>query len=206
MKKKAKKHGLGAVALSRKKQNMYDKYNALQSKNNLKNTLIKSLAEVIGATLGAGLSATAGSKVGIPTGVILIGLGNYFDEKSGLLKIAGASAVAYGIAKAIEEQNASVNGLGEIDKAKNRLGKFKDELLVAFYIDKLLPKKGSTSSSSTNSDIAGFEDEQMGRIDLSSLDMFERFNEEQAQSFSNPVSGDFPIDFAYSIIDDYPDE
>lgn len=156
--------------------------------------------EIVSAIAGAFLSSLAGSKAGIASGVLLVGVGNYFD-KTGLLKSAGTGALAYAIAKSLSDKYG-LGALGEPKTTKERALAFKDELLAAFYIDKLIGKK--EQSGAAVSGFSGSEDE-MGALDMGAFDMFDDFNQQQASNFAqeSQMFGDFgDIDFAYSVIDE----
>lgn len=151
---------------------MLEKYKAKKTKGDIANTGIKTLVDlVLGATLGAGLGATSG-RAAVPVGILMIAGSHYFEEETGVLRAAGAASIAYGIGKAIEHktiaQNQAVNGFslaGETSKAKTRLSQFKDELMSAYYIDKVFKKKEDDTESQTK---------QIGSIDMSVLNEFDR--------------------------------
>lgn len=156
---------------------MISKFKGMSTKGNIKNTGIKSLVDLLlGATLGAGIGASSG-RLALPIGLVLIAGGHYMDEKTGIIRLAGAATVAYGIGKAIQNKNVAeetaMDGItlaGETSKAKSRLTAFKDELITAFFLDKVLNKDSNESS-------------EIGAIDLSSLDVFEHSNQSQAMNF-----------------------
>ena len=125
MKKKGKKN----------KKNVITRYNNAQAKKSLKYSGMKTGVDLVGATIGAGTGALLG--IWSPLlGIALFGAGHYFGDKSGVLRIVGAGAIAYGIAKAVENRNSveevSVNGMtmGSLaDGAKDRLINFKNETI-----------------------------------------------------------------------------
>lgn len=209
MKKKEKENG----NQGKSKKNYLSKYAAIPTKGKINNSVMKALVDILGASLGAGISAAAGNRIGLGIGAILIGSSHYMDEKSGLLRITGSSAIAYAIAKALIEKN-SVNGfkgLGQLAMAKERLSTFKDEVMVAFYLDKIFKKKDDQVKGVSGIE-GGLEGEEMRKIDFSSLDMFDEINQREAEEFAskNDIQGvdsiDYPMDFAYSIIDENPDD
>lgn len=195
---------------SKKSGGMLQRYKDAKTKGNLVNTGLKSLVDLtIGATVGAGIGATTG-RAALPIGILLIAGSHYFEEDTGVLRIAGGATIAYGIGKAIENKNIAdenaVNGFtlaGETSKAKTRLAQFKDEILAAFYLDKIFKKKE-----------ADVEDEQaIGAIDLSALDVFETNNRNEAIDFElsndedeedyTELSSGFEVpEYAYAIEDD----
>jgi len=164
------------------KKNLLQRYNDADAKKNVKYTAMKSGVDlVVGSSAGAGLGALLGIWSPL-AGFLMIGAGHYFGDKSGVLRVAGAATIAYGIAKAAENraatEEASVNGisLGSLaEGAKGRLINFKDNWLKAFYLDKLTGKKKEETIE--DSDVT------VGAIDLSDLDMFEDMTKETAVKF-----------------------
>lgn len=206
---------------SSKSGGMLARYKSAKTKGNLANTGLKSLVDlVVGATIGAGIGASTG-RAALPVGILLIAGSHYFEEETGVLRVAGGATIAYGIGKAIENQNIAaanaVNGFtlaGETTKAKTRLSQFKDEILTAFYLDKLFKKKDAE-------EVSAFEDGQtVGSIDLSALDVFEMNNRNEAIQYElsqqdydfededededyNEISGGFDQpEYAYATFDD----
>lgn len=196
-----------------KKEKKYaKKYKEMKAESNIVNTLAKTGIDLLlGATLGAGVSAASG-RLSLPIGLALLASSHYFDEQTGVIRTTGTAAIAYGIAKAIANQNLaeqqSVDGFslaGETSKAKVRMESFKDELFAAFFINKFLKKKEQPSDQT--------ESEPVGAIDLSSLDFFEEQLEQQAADFQEQLPDDFAsaedmaIDLELeSAPDDYPDQ
>lgn len=186
---------------------LIQKYKSAQTKGNIANTGLKSLVDLLlGATLGAGIGAGTG-KAAVPIGLLLIAGSHYLDEETGILRVAGSATVAYGIGKAIQNKNTievqDVQGItlsGEADKAKARLISFKDEILAAFYLDKVLKKKEESG--------------EIGAIDLSALDVFDQNNENEAVRFELD-NNDVPDleenftpeaeDFSFAMIEENPD-
>lgn len=189
------------------KKGFVARYNEKETKGKIGNTALKTLVDTItGAVIGTGVGAMAGKYAAI-IGPVIIGVGHYAGDKSGVIRIAGASAMAYGIAKALENQ--SVNGLGSLGDVKSRMGNLKEELFVAFYLDKVFKKKGNPVSSGNSSDLVADAQTDIAGIDLSALDMFEDFNEQEArqfQGFSLPdYDEEYPStnrDFSFAVIDD----
>ncbi|MBI3237707.1 MAG: hypothetical protein HYZ43_02500 [Flavobacteriia bacterium] len=175
-KKKAKRGGLGGLL---------DAHAETPTKNKVGESAKKTLVDTLaGATFGAGIGSLVGN-FSIPAGIIIIGISHYTEEKSGILRLAGSSAIAYGIAKFIENQNASksagVNGLeGQGELIKARLTKFKDEVLAAYYLDRLFKKKETETPKEVKSEI---QEPTIGEIDLSALDIFEEYNHFQASEY-----------------------
>ncbi|MBL4625136.1 MAG: hypothetical protein JKY42_08365, partial [Flavobacteriales bacterium] len=95
---------------------------------------------------------------------------------------------------------STVNGFslaGEQSKAKNRLTKFKDELLIAFYLDKVFKKKESGKAVEE-------EQQEIGAIDLSSLDVFEVNNESEAKQYA--LEENQPLELLDELEDEQLDE
>lgn len=226
-----KKKSLGAVALTRPSAKGYiDNFNAKEAKGNISNTGLKTLVDVLlGATLGAGIGAVTGKQARF-VGLGMIFLGHYTGDKSGVLRVAGASALAYGIAKYFENETlaGTVNGVtlqGETTKAKTRLTTFKDEVLATFYLDKVFKKKDSTGDDTADNTTTSQASTTVGSIDLSALELFDDFNHQEAEDFHAQLSAspDFEQDdyedeysvndapsereaeYAYRIIDEDPD-
>lgn len=203
MKKKRKK--------SSAKKGILAQYKAKSTKGNVVNTGLKTLVDLLlGSTVGAGIGAGAG-QAAIPIGILLIAGSHYFDEDTGVLRIAGSATIAYGIGKAITNKQISdanqINGLaGESNKAKTRLNLFKDEIFTAFYLDKVFTPK--------EKEVTDISIEGLGEIDLSSLDVFEDDLKQQAIQFEleqedlEGLEDDYLSeveDFSFAMLDEDPD-
>lgn len=190
MKKKKNNKSTGILA----------KYKAQKTKGDLKGTGLKTLVDLlVGATVGAGIGASAG-RAALPIGLALIAGSHYMDEDTGILRLAGSATIAYGIGKAISNKNmaeaSAVNGFslaGESSKAKSRLTQFKDELITAFYLDKVIKKK----------------EDQIGAIDLSSLEIFDQNNKNEALQYEinadalpEPTANYEQEDFAFDLVEE----
>jgi hypothetical protein len=204
--KKARRKGLAGFV---------DDYNSKPTgKGNIANTALKSVVDgILAAPLGGAMGAASGIW-SIPLGLLLIGGGHYFQDKSGVIRIVGAAAIGYGIAKALENKeaskSASVNGLGATDAIKSRLGNFKDEVMAAYYLDRIFKKDTTKSIESDGS---------VGEIDLSVMDIFDDFNQQEADEFAQSLQDgnhqlpEFGIDYptsdnrevAFGFIEDEPD-
>ena len=160
---------------AKEKNNLLDRYNGADAKKNFKFTAMKTGADfVIGVPVGCALGAVLGIWAPL-AGLFMFGAGHYLGDKTGLLRVAGASAAAYGIAKAVQNRSsvraATVEGisLGSLaGGAKQRLIEFKDDVVQAFFVDKLIGSKTEESL------------EGIGQADLSELDVFENLNREAA--------------------------
>lgn len=163
-----------------KGKKMYERY-IEDSKGKLGHSSVKMGVEGVTAAVGGcGVGALLG--VWSPLlGLLLLGTGHYFGDKTGLLRITGAACIGYGIAKAKENRAsasaATVEGitLGSLATgAKERLIDLKDNWLQATFLDKLISKKSETP---------GVEETPVGAIDLSELDVFENLNKESAVKY-----------------------
>jgi len=169
-------------------------YNAKEAGGtNYGNTALKSVVDtVLGVPVGIAIGGAAGLW-SLPFGLLLIAAGHHFKDHSGLLRMTGASAIAYGVAKNVDFNNAAkaakaagVSGLaGTTQGVKDRLKTVKDELLSAYYLDKIFKKKDSAPpAGAPATKMAEFdESETVGAIDLSALDMFDEFNAQAAGGF-----------------------
>lgn len=178
---KSKRKGLAGVL---------DAYNERETgAGNAGNTALKTIVDVVlGVPIGIGIGGAAGLW-SLPFGLVLIAAGHHFKDQSGLLKISGAAAIAYGIAKNVDFTNAAkkaeVNGVGGFEGTKegikDRLKIVKDDLLAAYFLDRLF-KKDDEKSTETKS-VERDESATMGAIDLSEMDLFEQFNQQEADEF-----------------------
>ena len=181
--RKKKKSGLNAFI---------DEYNNRETKNNVQNTLLKSLVDVAGMTAGTGLGALSGKNskfVGLAT---IIG-GHYLGDKSNVLRIIGASTIAYGVGKAKDFENNP-----DMDTPQKRMSDWKDNWLETLYIKM---KKEQSKSEKEDSKVEIEEiipepksEKQNENIkfdeedDLSGLDIFEHQIEASARAFESENS------------------
>ena len=180
-KKKNKSKGGMISKYNNAKVVKYDK-TGKRSQTNGKVYALKTGVDIVSAAatgplLGAGLGPAAPF-----LGIFLIGLGQFLDDKTGLLRLTGAAAIGYGIAKSKSNRDSmtstAINGasMGSImEDAKQRLIDFKSDWLHAFYLDKIMKPE----STDTNTDLSG----AIGAIDLSALDVFDDLNESSAEDF-----------------------
>ena len=183
------------------KPHLLDKYRKMKTKGEIGNTGLKSLVDLIlGATLGATLGAATG-RLSLPTGIILIAAGHYLGDDTGVMRTAGSATIAYGIAKGIENKNIAareetITASGEASKAKERLTHLKDELLSAFYLDKIIKKKAEDNPA-------------VGAIDLSPLEIFEQNNRDEAirhELENDQEEFTFEVDSDEEDLDDFDDD
>lgn len=192
--------------------------------NKTSTKLIRSGVDVGGALAGGLLGSAIGKNAAL-FGLGVLVTGNFVGDRTGLYKTIGSGMLAYGVAKFLQDSdtaNKGVQGLSGTEGVKERLGKYKDELMAAFYLDKVFKKKSDGSDTDTASK---GEDESIGALDLSALDFFEDYNHQQAnefefnQGYQQDALPDYTVsaapyddedyapdeDFSYAIIDDMPD-
>lgn len=158
---------------SSKKKNFLRKYNERETKGNIQNTLLKGAVDTVaGSVIGTGLGAVAGDKAAF-AGIALILAGHYLGDESGVLRLTGASTMAYGIGKVSEYRKNP-----EMKTASKRLGALKDDLLGAFFL-----KYEEEKTESVSIEVEGPNDE----LDLSGLDKYFDQNELQAENYSNKL-------------------
>jgi len=124
-----------------------DKFNQRQTKGNIENTMLKGLVDVAGVAAGTGLGALAGSHskfVGLAT---IIG-GHYLGDKSNVLRIIGASTLAYGIAKAKDYGSNPI-----FDSSEARLADLKDNWLTTLYLKMKDEKKKTKPNNENDSEV-----------------------------------------------------
>jgi hypothetical protein len=167
--------------MKNKKKNVLARYNGASAKKNMKVTALKTGVGVLSASSGAGMAALIGNFSPI-AGLVLIGLGNFLGDKSGLLSIAGAATIGYGLAKAGENRTSE-------NTVKDRMVNFKNDWLKATYLDKVF-NKGETKEDGV----------EIGSVDSSVLDQFQQRIKESAVKFQmsqmadSPSSDDFDTD------------
>lgn len=112
-----------------KKLNILEKYNGLPTKGNIQNTFLKGAVDtVVGSVVGTGIGALTGNKAPL-AGIALILAGHYLGDDSGVMRLTGASTIAYGLGKAQEyKKNPEMATVG------NRMGELKHDLLGAFFM------------------------------------------------------------------------
>lgn len=176
----------------------------------------------VGGALAGGLLGAAIGKYAALFGLGVLVTGNFVSDRTGMYKSIGSGMLVYGVAKVFQDggdtANKSVQGLSGTEGVKERIGKYKDELMSAFYLDKIFKKK---TDSTTAARMVDEDDESVGALDLSALDFFEDYNHQQANEFeiNQQSSADYSISaapydededdhdeqFSYAIIDDVPD-
>lgn len=110
-------------------QNILDDYNNKKTKGSIENTLIKTTIDVAASSVVGPAIASLSGKDSIFVGIGLIGIGHYLGDESGLLRMTGASTIAYGIAKSKEYKNNP-----EMQTIPQRMNLLKQDLLSTFHI------------------------------------------------------------------------
>lgn len=188
---------------SKSRKNILDQYNEKQTKGNVENTLLKSAVDTVASSvIGTGIGAIAGDKAAF-AGIALILAGHYVGDESGLLRLTGASTMAYGIGKSSEyTTNPELNTVGK------RISALKDDWLTAFHLkwqketnqESTLAENKITESQNPVNEEPKSENTS---IDVSGMDQFEQMNEDLAKQYQEDQSKqpEYPTD----DIDDYPD-
>lgn len=160
------------------KKGIVKRYTDAKGKKKAGTSLMKMGVEGAGALAGGGAGAIAG--IASPfVGIALLFVGQFFGDETGLLKVTGAGMIGYGVANAMTNRDnakaASLNGLGEVKgNVTQRLVDYKDNLMHAFYLDKLFKKDGD------GSDTKSVDLGSTPYLDTSGLDVFSEFNEQFA--------------------------
>lgn len=142
------------MAKKRKVKSFINGFNDRETKGDIRNTLIKSTVDIISSgTLGAGIGAISGKHAPL-AGVALIIAGHYLGDKSGVLRLTGASILTYGIAKAKDYQNNP-----KYDSSEKRLSGLKDDLLTTLHIN--WNKDQAAKASQSQENISASKDGQL---------------------------------------------
>lgn len=122
-----------------------DRYNQRQTKGNVENTLLKGVVDTVaGSIVGTTIGSLTGDKAAF-AGIALILAGHYIGDDSGLIRLTGASTMAYGIGKANEYRNdPNLNTPGK------RVSALKDDWLAAFHLKWTTQAAGQNSKSTVD--------------------------------------------------------
>lgn len=192
-----------------------DNYN--QMPDTMKTRGIHAAADIGGALAGGVIGKFAGQNAALlGLGVILTG--NLTGDKSGISRAIGVGLMAYGIGK---WTNDTLNKSASAEKptVRSRLTDYKDELLGAFRLNNLFNKKTDESSEGSQSEKipATASIGSLEALDLSVLDHFEDFNEQEANEYAmrqqsvEGTSDDVELveslaapapEFSYTVIED----
>lgn len=167
----------------KRKRSFLEKYNERSTKGNIQNTLLKGAVDTVaGSVIGTGIGAVAGDKAAF-AGIALILAGHYLGDESGVLRLTGASTMAYGIGKAqVYKSNP------EMKSVSNRLGGVKQDLLAAFFLkyeeekkEILEKEKSSVSKKEMNPEpiLYETEEETNEETELTDLQGYHNFNEQE---------------------------
>jgi hypothetical protein len=157
--------------------------------------VIRTIADaLVGVPVGIGIGGAAGLW-SLPIGLVLIGAGHHFKDQSGLLRIAGASAIAYGIAKNVEfnaaAKQAEANGIsglaGATEGIKERLKMVKDDLMAGYFLDRIFKTEETPAKQVAKSTFT--ESAEIGAIDFSELDAYDDYNRQEAEEFEASQEG-----------------
>jgi len=172
MKKTKKKRKSTTGKTRRNAAGLVQKYVNTDTKYKPLPALAKTGIDLVVATAGGALGAAFGY-ASAGAGLLVTFGGHILGDKTGLLKTLGLSALVFGFAKGYENSQAasqsSMNGisLGSITEGvKERMVDFKDNLIHAIYLGKLLKSKKE-------------EGGEIGSLNLDELDVFDDFADKQ---------------------------
>lgn len=178
----------------KKEKKMIQRFNEANAKKNIKVSALKTGVDLVG---GIGVGTLLGSVFGVWSpivGLLTMGAGHALGDKTGVIRIAGASMSAYGLATAIENRNATkastIEGIslaGTTDGIKNRITKLINNWKHTIYWDKLMTPKQKEVMTSVI--------EGLANIDVSELDVLERIIENSSEQYNQ--NEDLPIEGAY---------
>lgn len=187
----------------KKGKKLIQRFNDANAKKNAKVSALKTGVDLVG---GVGLGTLLGSVFGVWSpiiGLLAIGTGHALGDQTGIIRIAGASMSAYGLANAIENRNASqastiegVSLAGTADGVKNRISKLMDNWKHALYVDKILTSK--------EKEVITTAIEGLGNLDVSELDALERIVENSSEQFNH--SQQIPLEAVDYDEEDYNDD
>lgn len=215
MPKKKKNRGLTGTQAASRKKGILARYNSLPE-DAAKTKAIRSGVDIAGALASGALASIIGRNAAL-FGLGVLITGNIVKDKSGLCRVIGAGMLSYGVAKVFENislnKQKSVQGFtlaGAAQGAKERVTQYKDELLSAFYLDRLFKKNPSTD---------GEDSDTVEGLDLASLDFFDENNHQEALEYESSREEDDSDElpepqpsymssgssFSYTIENDLPD-
>ncbi len=121
----------------KKGKSFVERYNERETKGNTTNSFIKgSVDAVASSVLGTGLGAVSGKYSAI-TGIALIFAAHYYGDESGVLRVMGSGAIAYGIAKTKDYQENP-----EYNSPQKRLKGLGNDLLTSLHVKWKQDQKG----------------------------------------------------------------
>lgn len=191
----------------KRKRSFLEKYNERSTKGNIQNTLLKGAVDTVaGSVIGTGIGAVAGDKAAF-AGIALILAGHYLGDESGVLRLTGASTMAYGIGKAQVYKSDP-----EMKSASKRLGGLKDDLLGAFFFkfkeeekEILEKKKSSVSKEEVNIEPirSEAEEEVNEESELTDLQGYHNLNDHESVNPSKADKNEDDDDFDQLYGDGY---
>jgi len=161
-----------------------EKYNKLETKDNIQNTLLKGLVDIVGIATGTGLGAIAGKNskfVGL--GAILSG--HFLGDKTNVLRVIGASTLSYGIAKAKDFESNP-----KMEHTQERLADLKDNWFATLYI-KMNQEKSKSNTNDSEVTIEGVKPDKPTKKDTT----LENLKSKPIKSASKDVDLDSDPDF-----------
>lgn len=191
----------------KRKRSFLEKYNERSTKGNIQNTLLKGAVDTVaGSVIGTGIGAVAGDKAAF-AGIALILAGHYLGDESGVLRLTGASTMAYGIGKAQVYKNNP-----EMKSVSKRMGGLKRDLLGAFFFkfkeeekEMLEKKKTSMSNEEIHIEPIRFEteNEQTEGSEITDLQGYRNFSDYESVNSSKTDENDDDDDFDQFYGDGY---
>lgn len=175
-KKKIKNTGVKVKEKTNRAVQLYakkEKYKVLPS-------LAKTGVDIVAATAGGAIGAGLGYWSVLAGGLVAFS-GHMLGDKTGLIKTVGLTAMVYGFAKGYENSKAassnSVNGisLGSVTEGvKSRMIDFKDNLIHAFYLGKLIKDKHEPAEKMLDT-------AEIGSIALDEFDVYDDFAQQHIE-------------------------
>lgn len=155
----------------------------LPAKGDAKNSLLETGKGILIGVLGGGLISAAIGKPSLLVGILTTGAGHYTGNK--LVQLVGLGMMASnGFQKA-----GTVSGLEGLDGIKERLLAYKETISERLYLDKILKKKGiSTTSGFGDLQYFTYPGNSMNGA-LSALDDIEDQIAESARQFQGQLRG-----------------
>ena len=157
----------------KKEKTFIERFNEKQTKGNTTNSMVKGGVDAVASSvLGTGLGAISGKYSAI-TGIALIIAAHYYGDESGVLRVIGSGALAYGIAKAKDYQENP-----EYESMQNRVKGLGNDLLTSLHIKW---KQQQVQKSETEKKEVSTEDEdisELGRLS-NGMDLAAQMVEEQ---------------------------
>ena len=155
----------------------------VHTKGDIKATAIETVKDVVVGIVVGGLTGALIGRPSLGIGLLVTGFGHYKENR--LISTFGIGMMA---ANGFQSGSKAVNGLGMVDSAKARLINFKDSFSQKLYLDKIIKKKEEKGTEGVG-EVKYFlypgekEQEQVGAVDLSALNMIENQVVKSAMNF-----------------------